>query len=180
MGAQKLLLPFAGSTVIGHIVDQVLASDVDQVYVVVGRDREAIAQALAGRPAHLVENPEPSSEMLTSVRCGLRALPPECQAVLVALGDQPGVTAELVNAVLSAHRASGRGIVVPVYRGQRRHPLLFTIAYRDEVLQGYEHVGLRGLLRDHPEDVFEVPVSSPAAIADIDHPEDYRRAVEEQ
>ena len=175
MGTQKLLLPFGASTVIGHIVDQVLASKVDETYVVVGSDEAAIAEALAARPVHLVRNPEPQAQMLTSVRCGLRALPPDCRAVLVVLGDQPGVSPELVSAVIGAHLASGKGLVVPVHDGKRGHPLLFGVGYRHQVLNEYDRVGLRGLLRDHPEDVFEVPAPSPAATSDMDRPEDYRR-----
>jgi molybdenum cofactor cytidylyltransferase len=49
MGAQELLLPFGGGTVIGHIVDEVLRSPVDHTIVVVGQEGARIAEALAGR-----------------------------------------------------------------------------------------------------------------------------------
>jgi molybdenum cofactor cytidylyltransferase len=177
MGAQKLLLPFGGSTVIAHIVDQLLASEVDAVYVVVGEDGAAIAEALGGRSVHLVTNPDPEAEMLTSIRCGLRALPEACRAVIVALGDQPSLTSELVNQVIRAYRSSGKGLVVPVHEGQRGHPLLLSMRYREEVLGAYDGVGLRGLLADHPEDVLEAPVPSPEVVSDMDCLEDYRREV---
>jgi molybdenum cofactor cytidylyltransferase len=175
MGSQKLLLPFAESTVVGHVVGQIVASDVDQVYVIVGRDAAAIAEALRDRPVRIVRNPDPDGDMLSSVRCGLRAVPPDCRAVLVALGDQPGITGELVNCIINAYLSSDRKIAVPVHKGQRGHPLLLSVECRDEVLRDYEHVGLQGLLRQHPEDVLEVPVSSPAAVSDMDCPADYRR-----
>ena len=102
MGTQKLLLPFGGTTVVAHVADELLASAIDHVLVVVGRHAEAIAAALAGRPVALVANPDHDGPMLDSVRCGLRALPPGCEAVLVALGDQPAVTTTLVDAMASA------------------------------------------------------------------------------
>ncbi|MBM3476939.1 MAG: nucleotidyltransferase family protein [Armatimonadetes bacterium] len=175
MGTQKLLLPFGASTVIGHIVDQVLASEVAETYVVVGGDEAAIAEALGDRPVHLVRNPEPDAEMLTSVRCGLRAVPHDCRAVVVVLGDQPGLSSELVDALIDAHFASGKGLVVPGHDGKRGHPLLLSIGYREQVLTEYDRVGLRGLLRDHAVDVLEVPAGSSAATSDMDHPEDYWR-----
>jgi molybdenum cofactor cytidylyltransferase len=174
MGTQKLLLPFGGPTVIECVVDQVLASEVDQVLVIVGEDGAAVAEALGDRPVGLVRNPEPEGEMLSSVRCGLRAVPPDCEAVLVALGDQPALTGALVNEVLRAYRSSEKGIVVPVHGGRRGHPLLFPLRHRDQVLRDYESEGLRGLLRDHPEDVLEVAADS-AALSDMDSREDYRR-----
>jgi len=175
MGVQKLLLPFGRSTVIGHIADQLVESVVGAVYVVVGSDRAAIADALSGRPVAIIENPQPDSEMLHSVRCGLRALPPVCRAVLVALGDQPGITPGLVNALVAAFDSSDKGIVVPTHGGRRGHPLLFSIRQRERILSSYHEVGLRGLLCEHPDEVLEVPVAWPAAISDMDCSEDYRR-----
>src|SRR5262249_6598992 len=86
MGTQKLLLPWSGQTVIGHIVDQVLAAGLNQVCVVVGADREAVSQALGNRPVTLITNPDPDAEMLSSVRCGIQSLPMECDAAMIVLG----------------------------------------------------------------------------------------------
>lgn len=175
MGVQKLLLPFGGRTVIGHIAGEILRSPVDHTLVVVGRDAARIAEALAGQRVTLVTNPDSGGEMLSSVRCGLRALPPECDAVLVALGDQPTLTAELIGQVIDAFRAAGRGVVVPVCGGRSGHPILFSARYREEVLTRYADVGLRGLRHAHPADVLELIVTSPSVLSDIDCPEDYRR-----
>ena len=62
--------------------------------------------------------------MLASVRCGLAAMPAACRAVLVALGDQPAITAELVDAMIECFSSGSRGIVVPIHAGRRGHPLL--------------------------------------------------------
>ena len=174
MGTQKLLLPFAGSTVIEHIVDQLLGSALGDVHVVAGRDRDRIAERLAGRAVAIVHNPDHDADMLSSVRCGLRALP-ACEAVLVALGDQPAVTTELVDGLVGAFRESDKGIAVPLYEGKRGHPIMFSSRYRGEVLTRHDGVGLRGLLRAHPDYVLEFPVSTPAVLSDMDCPEDYRR-----
>ena len=175
MGVQKLLLPFGGRTVIGHIAGEVLRSPVGRTIVVVGEDGARIAEVLGGCCLTLVANADPDADMLSSVRCGLRALLPDCEAVLVALGDQPTLTANLVGRMIDAFRTAGRGIVVPVYGGKPGHPILFPARYRDEVLTRYDGVGLRGLLQAHPEDVFDLNVTSPAVLADMDCPEDYRR-----
>jgi molybdenum cofactor cytidylyltransferase len=175
MGTQKLLLPFGDTTIIGHVVDELLRSHVDEVFVVVGHQAEQIETALSGRSVSVVLNPDYPQGMLSSVRCGLRALPAECEAILVALGDQPAITAELVNAVVETFRTGNHRIVVPVHQGRRGHPLLFSADYRQEILTQYDDQGLRGLLRAHHDQVFELPVSTPAVLSDIDYPEDYDR-----
>ena len=177
MGAPKLLLPFGGGTVISHIVDQLLLSAVSETYVVVGREGDRIAEALAGRPVRVVANPGYEGGMLSSVRCGLGALPQPCEAVLVALGDQPAITRELVDRMIHAFERAGKGILVPCFQGKRGHPVLIAARYRDEILAGYDSAGLRGLLRAHPEDVSELNVETSAVLSDMDYPEDYRREI---
>jgi molybdenum cofactor cytidylyltransferase len=175
MGVQKLLLPFGGGTLIGHIAGEILRSPVDRTFVVVGPDAARVTAALAGHRAQIITNPDPDGEMLSSVRCGLRALTPDCEAVLVALGDQPSITADLIARLVSAFRTSARGIVVPVYSGRGGHPILFSIRYRQEVLTCFDDVGLRGLRQAHPEDVLELAAPDPSVLTDMDYPADYRR-----
>ena len=175
MGLQKLLLHFAGKTVISYIVDQLTASLVDEVYVVVGSHREQVSRELSGRPVSIVYNPDYKSDMLSSVRCGLRAISKQCKAVLVALGDQPSVTTKLVDRMLENFTSSQKQILVPLYDGKRGHPIIFSAAYRDEILTDYDDIGLRGLLYNHKEDIFELPVHMSGVLSDMDYPEDYRR-----
>ena len=177
MGTAKQLLPFGNVTVIEHIVDQLLLSRLDEVCVVVGHDGGQVAERLAGRRVRIVDNPDYASGMLSSVRCGLRALPEARDWVLVALGDQPAVAPEWIDELVEAMQNSGKGIVVPVYQGRRGHPLLLAARYRQEVLTEHDDVGLRGLLRAHPEDVYELAMPTAAVLSDMDDPADYQREV---
>ena len=175
MGVQKLLLPFGGKTVISHIVDQLLASSIGEVHVVVGHEAERISAELSGRAVSVVNNPNYKSGMLSSVRRGLRNLPEKCRAVMVVLGDQPSITTELIEQMLQSFAATEKSILVPLYKGKRGHPILFSSQYRDEILTQYGDVGLRGLLRGHSGDIFELAVSTASVLCDMDCPEDYRR-----
>jgi molybdenum cofactor cytidylyltransferase len=179
MGPQKLLLPFGGKKVITHIVDELLASRIDQVIVVVGSDGALIEGELSQRSVGIVANPDYRRGMLSSVRFGIENLPSECSAVMAVLGDQPAISHELVDEMILKFGKTGRGILVPCYRGKHGHPLLFMVKYRDEIMTSFDETGLRGLLLAHPEDVFEMEVLNPSVLSDIDSPEDYRREVEE-
>jgi len=178
MGVQKLLLPFGGKTVIAHIVDQLLASTVDEVHVVVGHQAERISAELSGRAVSIVNNPDYKSGMLSSVRCGLQSLPEKCRAVMVVLGDQPSITTGLINQMLQSFAMTEKTILVPLYKGKRGHPILFSSIYRDEIITQYGDVGLRGLLHGHSNDIFELAVSTASVLSDMDCPEDYRRELD--
>ena len=177
METQKLLLPLRGRPIITGIVDELLRSPLERIVVVVGRDAAQIQSALAGRAVAFAQNPDPAGDMLSSVRCGLRILPAGCEAVLVGLGDQPGIKQGLVAGLVSAFHETRRGIIVPTHAGRRGHPLLFDARFRDEILTRYDGAGLRGLLAAHPEEILEYTVPSAAQFDDVDTPEDYARLV---
>jgi molybdenum cofactor cytidylyltransferase len=179
MGTQKLLLPWAGKTFIEHIVDQVASAGLQPILVVIGGDAAAdvlaIEKALSGRQIKLVHNPDRDAEMLSSVRCGLKAVPSDCEAALIFLGDQPTVRSELIQQLLQSYRTTGRSIVVPKYGDKHGHPALISARYFAEILDQYDGVGLRGLMAAHPDDIQEISVSDPNVIADINLPADYER-----
>ncbi|HEY2827775.1 MAG TPA: nucleotidyltransferase family protein [Pirellulales bacterium] len=178
MGTQKLLLPWDGKTIIEYIVDQISAAGLNPIVVVIGgdaaADTSAITQVLASRQVVLVHNPDRDAEMLTSVRCGLSALPTDCHAALIALGDQPTIRTGLIQQLVEAYESSGHGIVMPAFLGKRGHPTILSAGYFREVLTQYDGVGLRGLLDAHPKDVHEFSVSNPDVLADMDYPDEYQ------
>ena len=178
MGRHKMLLPYEGVTVVEHVVNRLCESGVEAVLVVAGHRAELVIEALRGTSARTVTNPDFKEGMLSSVRCGLRAAPESWDAVLIALGDQPTIRKETVDSVIAAYSGGSASIVVPTCDGKRGHPLLFSMVHRDEVLEGFDDTGLRGLLQAHGEDVLEVAVDSVTVLEDLDYPEDYRAALD--
>jgi molybdenum cofactor cytidylyltransferase len=176
MGTQKLLLPFAGKTVIAHIVDQLLATKVARVFVVVGADAEAVAGALGGRQITLARNPDPDAEMLSSIRCAFAVLPDTCTAAVIALGDQPSMSPAIVDQLIEHFLTGSHGIIVPFHDGHRGHPMIVSVRYRDEIINKHDESGLRGLLDSHADDVLRIPFDG-SVLEDMDFPEDYRRAL---
>ncbi|HEY2881742.1 MAG TPA: nucleotidyltransferase family protein [Pirellulales bacterium] len=185
MGTQKMLLPWAGQTIIGHVVDQVIAAAVPNVLVVVSHrqradqttDAKAIASALVGRPVTFVVNPDPEGEMLSSIRCGLRALSAECTAAMIVLGDQPAIRTESIGQLIHAAHTAPEKIIVPSHYGKRGHPIVLPSRFFGEALSNYDTVGLRGLLDAHANNILEIAVADRSIIDDLDFPDDYRRAL---
>ncbi|MFZ1729389.1 MAG: nucleotidyltransferase family protein [Bacteroidota bacterium] len=173
MGQPKMLLPYAGATIIEAVANTALASPVQQVVVVLGALEERIRLVLDHLPVSIAVNRDFQLGMLSSIQCGLRMLTPDPGAVLLMLGDQPTVPVEVVESVIKAWEASDKGIVLPTYRGRRGHPLLIDLRYREEILRIDPSAGMRALLSSHAGDVLEVPVDTSAILKDIDTPEDY-------
>lgn len=173
MNAPKLLLPFAGKTMIERVVDNVLQSGVDLTIIVLGSYRKEISAAISHLPVKVCFNESYRSGMLSSVKCGFENLPGEYDAVLVFPGDQPYIDPVVTDKVINDYRDSGKGIVIPVYNGKRGHPLLIDFKYRAFVNRIPEDEGLRWLAANFPEDVHEVDTSSNGILKDFDTIDDY-------
>jgi len=174
MGRAKLLLPLGKRALIETVIDGALRARPDGVLVVLGADRARLEPVIAGYPVRTVFNPDFERGMLSSLVCGLRAVPPDARAVLVFLGDQPPPPASVADRLVAAYKDTGKGIIIPTYRGRRGHPVLIDLRYRHEVGDLDPRIGLRALPRARPDDVLEVRVRTAAVLRDIDTPDDYR------
>jgi molybdenum cofactor cytidylyltransferase len=174
MGTQKLLLPFGDTTVVGAVLRTALASRVDHGLAVVGADGQAVRREVAPRGVEIAVNDDYRRGMLSSIQAGFRALPEDAAAAVIMLGDQPFLAPASVDAVIEAYEETGRGIVIPAFRGRRGHPVLIGLEYRDEVLALEPTGGLRALMRARAGDIREADVPDPNILRDLDTPKDYR------
>lgn len=173
LGRQKLLLPLEkGGALIRLSVERVLAAGLDDVVVVLGRDAEAVGAALAGLAVRTVVNPRYADGQSTSLRAGLDALPPEAEAAVIALGDQPLPEPGLIDRLVAAFRESGRPIVVPRYRDGRGNPVLFAASVFDELRAVTGDQGGRAVVARDASRVAEVAVDAPMP-PDVDTWADY-------
>jgi molybdenum cofactor cytidylyltransferase len=176
MGQPKLLLPYGSGTIIETIVRTVAASSVDRTLVVLGAQRKDIEEKIRDFAVKKVINREYRKGMFSSILCGFGSLPGSARAAVLVLADQPGIPAGVIDSLIESFLRGKKGLVVPIYRKKRGHPLLLDLKYRREVETLPPDVGLRGLLQRHPEDILEVRVSSPEILRDIDSPGDYRKS----
>ena len=175
MGKPKLILPFGEKTIVETAISHVRQSKVKEILVVLGSDSEKIEEKIKDLPLKITVNPEYRKGMLSSVHWGFNKLSKDIQAVLIVLGDQPGISAVVIDEVNDAYKRTNKGIVIPVYKKERGHPVLLDIKYRSEVENLDPNIGLRQLVYNHPQDTLEVEVENPSILQDIDNPNDYQK-----
>jgi len=179
MGANKLLTEIDGEPLVRRVVEAAIASGAGSVVVVTGNEAEHVQTALAGCDVRLVNNPDFSSGLSSSLRSGLKALPQDCDGAVILLGDMPAVTPALIDRQIATFDpAEGRAICVATHGGKRGNPVLFARRFFEEIEAIEGDVGARGLIGAYPELVCEVEAGSEAPLIDIDTPEDlaaYRR-----
>jgi molybdenum cofactor cytidylyltransferase len=173
MGQAKLLLPLAGRPVVRHAAEALLAAGIDPLTVVVGPG-DAVAAALDGLVVRFVVNPRPEIGQASSLVAGIAALAPDTEAVLVALGDQPFVAADVIRRLIYALEGTDTLIAAPRYRDGPGNPVLFRAGVFPEILALAGDRGARAVVeRDATRvAVVEIDRSMPE---DVDTPEDYAR-----
>ena len=176
MGQPKPLGKLGRKTILQHVLANLRASRVDEIVVVLGHKASQIASTLKGTGCKVVVNPQCTRGMSTSIRRGLSAVDSRARAVLIALGDQPYIPPGIIDLLLRKYGEQSRQIVVPTYRGQRGHPVIFGRKYWPELRALEGDVGGRDLLRHHSQDVLEVEVPVEGVLADIDRLEDGKKA----
>jgi molybdenum cofactor cytidylyltransferase len=169
-GAQKLLAPLGGATVVRSAVSRAVDAGVDDIIVVAGADAAAVTAALDGLPVRVVVNANAAAGMSTSLAMGVAACAPRTIAALVVLGDQPLVPAEAYDAVLRGYHAGGASIVAPRYTaGVRGHPVLFAADVFAELSALRGDRGAREVIERDARRVRIVDVALPAPV-DVDEP----------
>ena len=172
MGRPKLLLELEGRPIIRHAVERVISAGISEVLVVAPPEHEALARALEKLPVRFVVNPTPEAGQGSSVSVGVRALAAGTTAVVIALGDQPGVPAEVIPALLEALKRPGKCIAAPRYADGLGNPVLFAARVFPELLGLAGDRGARAVVLRDPSRLAEVDVGCPMP-RDIDTPEDY-------
>ena len=179
MGAFKPLLPFGDKTVIENCIDYLKRGGVETIVVVLGHRADDVRKQLANTSLRFTVNPEPESEMSVSIACGVRELPEETKATLIALTDQPAIPSAVVAILIDEWKTTGAKLIVPEYEGRGGHPVLIDLYFRDQLLALDPQQGLRSLFDAYREQVRRVPVKSPYIARDIDTWDDYRALHEE-
>ncbi len=168
----KMLLPIGDTPMIRHVALAVLASRVELAIIVTGFEGAQVRDALTGLELTFAENPSPDEGLSSSLRIGLAALPGNCTAALVCLGDMPGIRAGHIDALIAAFLAhDAKLICTPTYDGERGNPVLWPghMFTKMQTLTG--DAGARTLLTHYPEQVLVVPMADDAVLTDIDTPD---------
>jgi len=168
MGKPKQLMPLGRTSILEQTIDNYLNSEVNEVIVVLGHRAEEAKRIMAARPVKLAINPNYQQGMSTSIIAGLNMVDSRAQAVVIALGDQPFIDSQTLNRLIDEFYNHDKGIVIPVYRGRRGHPVIFAIRYKDELFRLKGDIGGREIIDRYPDDVLEVPVNCEGIYIDID------------
>ncbi|HUJ13111.1 MAG TPA: nucleotidyltransferase family protein [Thermoanaerobaculia bacterium] len=167
LGRPKQLVLFEGEPLVVRAAR--IASEVAPAIVVVSPElrtecEERLQRAGLLKPARtlrIVENPDASEGMASSIRAGVEATRGD---VLMMLCDQPYVTSEHLRALVDAHAP----IAATGYNGIRGVPALFAAKFREELLALRGDAGARRIIEAHRGEVVTIPFEAAGFDVDTD------------
>lgn len=176
LGQPKQLLPYRSGTLLDHVLATARECRFDQVLCVVGGGADDVLAAVDFSGVEVVENREFGEGCSSSIAAALGAVDPACGVLALMLGDQPGVTADAVAALLA-----GRGeapLAACSYDDGRGHPLAFGRSMFGELSELHGDKAVWKLLDRRADEVVDVPV--PGRVPrDVDTWEDYEAVLQE-
>jgi molybdenum cofactor cytidylyltransferase len=190
-GQHKLLLPLDGRPVLTHVLDATLASQARPIILVLGHNAAHIRTQLTPyqkSPAiTIVENTSYLQGMSTSMHIGLATLQDiisygykklNIDSAIILLGDQPLITANVIDMLIAARQESNKSIIAPLYNGKRGNPVLFASSLFPELMEVVGDEGGRSVVEQHKQELATVEVSDITANYDMDTWEAYQEVLE--
>jgi molybdenum cofactor cytidylyltransferase len=173
LGQPKQLVKLGGRPLLHRVVANASSLAGHAVTVVLGAHANELSRLLAHSPASTVINRDWEEGVGSSIRRGMTALPPGCEAVLLLLGDQVGVTADDLRRLANAWKGEPSVIAASMYEQHLGVPAIFPHPFFNELgeLRGDE--GARKIIERNQYRVTRVPM--PNAALDLDTPEDLQR-----
>jgi molybdenum cofactor cytidylyltransferase len=167
-GGNKLLSPWHGAPMYLHGV--VLLAELhrrhpDWAPLVVTQYPE-IGLSCAARGIPWLHNPNAADGISSSLKLGLSQAAGEAAAFFVA--DQPQLTPDSGEGLLTGFFQSGKGMGTVTWEGEPGNPCVFSKPYFPELLALEGDRGGKKVILAHWEDVFCYPVSDPGELMDID------------
>ena len=178
LGRPKQLLMLGHKPIIRHVCEGAVASELDRLIVVVGHRADDVTEAIGndlcdGERLRIVYNPHFRSGMGRSLQTGLSQVRKWYSSIMILLGDQPLVTSALINHLLRRFYSSGKDICVPVYKGQRRNPVILGRHFYNDIMRIDGDKGAREIIRDNDDAVDAIEISNERYFMDVDTREDY-------
>ena len=177
MGSPKALLPYQGRPFLEHLLEITTRPEIGVRRVVLGADAEPIAKAIHLPADEIVINADWEKGQLSSIQAALRSLPSSTDGMILCLVDHPLISSALVGDLIEGFYKSKKAIVLPIYEGRRGHPVIFSAALYDELLQAPLETGARAVVWAHAGNVEEVRTNEEGCVLNLNDPETMNKAI---
>jgi len=175
LGQPKQLLAFRGATLLDATLATARSAGLAQVVVALGGAADEVLGRVDLSDVDVVLNPDFGDGCSTSIRSALVQVSDDAEGLVLLLGDQPGVTAATVEALVTGARDHAVGVCA--YDDAPGHPLWFRRSMFETLVALHGDKAVWKLV-DAGDDVVHVAVAGPVP-RDVDTWDDYQALLED-
>ena len=173
MGTPKALLRFQNETFLDRLI-RLFSGVASPVIVVLGHQADEIRSGIErASEVTFAVNPDPERGMLSSLQCGLQALPAGTEAVMFTPVDHPNFQPATLESLAGLFESERAPVIVPTYDGEHGHPVCIARAVADELLELSSSGMASDVIHKYVDRTKYIAVDDPAVTTDVDDPEAY-------
>lgn len=177
-GSMKLLEKIKNKSMVLHVADLVSSLDFEKKFIIYSDDEILNEIQLYCKKAsqfQFIYNSQAHKGLSTSIKAAVEQLNTtrEKDGIMFFVADQPFIDTATVEKLLEAFHEDKGSIIVPLYGQSRGNPVLFSVKWIKELKNLEGDVGGRVIIRENPEEVWEVSILDPLIGKDIDTKEEY-------
>jgi molybdenum cofactor cytidylyltransferase len=168
MGTPKALLPWDGETFLDRLIRLFSESAIRPIVVLAHQAGQIQSGIERGAQVRFVVNPDPDRGMLSSLQCGLEAVPEVAEAVVFMPVDHPNLESSTLEKLIGHFNAERAPVTIPTFHGKHGHPVLIARALIGELLALPATAQASEVIHRYRSETAYIPVDDPAVTSDID------------
>ena len=175
------MVHFNGKTLLQHVIEEAKKAGASPILVITGSNASEVSASIADKTISSVFNKDWSEGMASGIVTGvtkINELDKSIEKIIIAVCDQPFVTAAIFEQLDQLQKERGKHIVASAYSNTIGTPVLFTRKYFDQLLALKGDTGAKKILETYRNDV--ATIDFPQGNIDIDTQKDYEKLLDEQ
>jgi molybdenum cofactor cytidylyltransferase len=177
LGRPKQLLDYQGRPLLDTTLDMARRCGFDQLIVALGGAGDDVRSTVDLSACDVVDNVHFTTGCSSSIVAALAAIDERAGALVLLLGDQPGVEPSSVDALRTTAESADASLAVCRYEDGRGHPFWFARSLFADLADLHGDKAVWKLLESGRYTVVETAIDGPVPI-DVDTWADYERLLE--
>ncbi len=175
MEKEKLLLPIAGIPLIEHVIKAAQSPHLDEVILIYRN--ESVKEIGTKYLKNIIFNAHADMGQSAAVKLGTSSANEKTDAFMFFVGDQPFLSAKMINILIDIFKDYPDKIIVPVYNGKKGGPVIFPAKFKNELLALSGDSGGRSIIEKHKDEVKTVEIENTDAGIDVDTQNEYEKII---
>jgi molybdenum cofactor cytidylyltransferase len=183
----KQCADIGGQTLLGHIVNQALASDFVEIILVLGYElkkvKSGLGELIRDDKISVVENRDYYNGLSTSLKAGLRTLDTSIDAAVFILGDQPNVSTKLMNDLIKEYKNSNAQLCLPMLHKTKPprpgNPVIISKGLFPEIFNITGDIGAREIVKRNISNARLVELDDESSQFQINTEDDLKKYIDE-